>query len=104
MPPGYSRHYYDLYRLAESNIATNALADLPLLDAVVKFKTRFYRSPWANYEAAKPGSFRLLPTEKGNTELQADYRSMQAMIFYSPPTWETIITKLTELEATINAL
>lgn len=104
MPLGYSRHYYDLYRLAESDVATNALADLQLLLDVVKFKMRFYRCPWANYESAKPGSFRLLPSEKGTRELHADYNAMQPMIFHSPPKWDAIEERLMKLEATINSL
>ena len=103
MPPGYSRHYFDMFHLANSGVKQGAISDLELLGAVVKFKDRFYRSPWANYETARPGTLRLLPTEQGNVELQKDYINMQAMIFDSPPPWTQIIETLNNLESEINA-
>lgn len=102
MPKGYSRHYYDLFRLSESSFKDKALADVDLLIDVVKFKERFYRSSWARYDLAKPGSFRLLPTERGETELQKDFRAMQPMIFRLPPDWAEIVAGLARLEAEIN--
>lgn len=104
MPKGYSRHYYDLFRLAGTQIKDDALSDLDLLKDVVTFKERFYRSPWARYDLAKPGSFRLMPTERGNAELQKDYSEMQPMIFHSIPSWKEILTGISNLEAEINAL
>ena len=82
----------------------NALADLPLLEKVVKFKNRFYPCPWAKYDTAIPGTLKLLPTPIGETELQADYRNMEAMIFRSPPPWTKIMSVLAALENEINAL
>lgn len=104
MPPGYSRHYFDMFHMANSSVKQNALADLPLLAKVVEFKMRFYRSPWAKYDLATPDTLRLLPTETGNIELQKDYDVMQAMIFDSPPPWSEILETLSKLENEINAL
>lgn len=104
MPKNYSRHYYDLFLLAETGIKEKAFADLDLLTDVVRFKERFYRSAWARYELARPGTFMLLPTEGGNAELQKDYRDMQPMIFGPRPAWSDIIAGLTTLEAEINAI
>ncbi len=47
MPSRYSRHYYDLARLADSPVRESALAALGLLRDVVRFKERFYPSKWA---------------------------------------------------------
>lgn len=104
MPPGYSRHYYDQHQLSKSAVAERALNDLALLEDVVNFKQRFYRSPWAKYELAKPGTFRLLPTEQGNRELATDYRLMLPMFFETPPAWELITESLLKLEKAINEL
>ena len=73
MPPRYSRHYYDVFKLSMSNVKDNALADLPLLEDVVRFKTRFYTCPWANYEDARPGTFKLVPQKGHISALQRDY-------------------------------
>lgn len=104
IPRGYSRHYYDLFKLSKTPIKTGALSDLYLLADVVTFKERFYRSPWARYDLAKPGSFRLLPSERGYADLQKDYSEMQPMIFGSSPTWKEIHDGLSDLEVEINAL
>lgn len=102
LPPHYSRHYYDLYRLSRLPIRDRALADIDLLRDVVKFKMRFYRSPWAKYEEAKPGSLRLLPPQHHAAELKKDYRSMQSIFFGEIPSFEEIMKELSVLEKTIN--
>lgn len=104
MPRGYSRHYYDLFRLSKTSIKDKALSELGLLTDVVAFKERFYRSSWARYDLAKPGSFRLLPSERGDADLQKDYSEMQPMIFRSSPSWKEILNGLSDLEGEINAL
>lgn len=73
MPPRYSRHYYDLARLALSDVKAKALSDLDMLAAVVAFKQRFYPSAWAQYALAKPPSFKLIPLEARVSELAKDY-------------------------------
>jgi len=102
MPRGYSRHYYDLSCMAKHPVKQSSLGDLQLLADVVRFKQRFYRSPWANYEQAVPGTFCLLPTDKGNKELEADYRGMRQMFFREPPAWDQILAGLGALETEIN--
>lgn len=104
MPPNYSRHYYDLAQMAISPVKKAALADLELLEDVVLFKKRFYRSTWARYEDAKPGTFRLLPTTQGAKELKVDYTKMEAMLFNTPPVWDEILSTLKKLEHEINGL
>ena len=47
LPTRYSRHYYDLYCMANSPVKAEAFADLDLLDKVVRFKDKFYRCSWA---------------------------------------------------------
>jgi predicted nucleotidyltransferase component of viral defense system len=103
IPARYSRHYYDLYKLSESPIRKTALDNLPLLQSVVEFKERFYYSSWARYDLAVPGSFRLSPSDSQLPALERDYRAMQDMFFREPPTFETILAGLEELEREINA-
>ncbi|MCC5847123.1 MAG: nucleotidyl transferase AbiEii/AbiGii toxin family protein [Verrucomicrobia bacterium] len=103
-PKRYSRHYYDLFQMRSHPVAASAIKDLDLLADVIRFKQRFYRSGWALYELAKPGSFRLLPTEKGGRELAADYRRMRPMFFSEPPPWDRILKGLGQLELAINQL
>lgn len=104
LPSGYSRHYYDLHHLANSPIGALALKDLKLLQNVVEFKERFYRSAWARYDLAKPGAFKLIPPEPVEKQLIEDYRKMQPMFFKTPPEWVVIIERLAKLQDEINSL
>ena len=54
MPPRYSRHYYDLYKMAASPVKEKAFQQLELLKRVVEFKMKFYPRGWARYPDAKP--------------------------------------------------
>ena len=82
MPKGYSRHYYDLICMARFPVKDSALADLALLRDVVRFKEKFYRAPSARYHLAVPGTFRLLPKDRGGKELERDYHRMRPMFFF----------------------
>jgi hypothetical protein len=104
IPTRYSRHYYDLYRLAQSSIKGSALSNLALLKDVVEFKERFYASSWARYDLARPGTFRLSPPESQVTALERDYRAMQEMFYRKPPVFTAILGGLTLLEQEINGL
>ena len=103
IPARYSRHYYDLYKLSESQIRKTALDNLTLLKSVVEFKERFYYSSWAGYDLAVPGSFRLSPHDSQLPALERDYRAMQDMFFREPPAFKTILADLGELERKINS-
>jgi len=104
VPARYSRHYYDLYLMAQSEVKAAALADFQLLGNVVEFKKRFYPRGWANYDEAKPGSFKLIPPDQVLSVMRKDYDSMGEMIFGRHPSFDEIILGLTNLEAEINAL
>ena len=104
MPIRYSRHYYDLARLALSDVKHNALADLEMLAAVVAFKQRFYTSAWAQYQLAKPPSLKLIPPAARVGEIAMDYQAMQIMIFDKRLSFDEVMHTLVELEKEINVL
>lgn len=104
IPTRYSRHYYDMHLLARSAVKSSSLADLKLLEDVVAFKDRFYRCPWARYDLARPGTFRLIPSADRLSELRTDYRQMAVMIFGPIPKFEHIVANLELLEKEINSL
>lgn len=100
----YSRHYYDLAQMAHHPVKERALSKIDLLEEVVTFKKRFYRSPKARYDLAVPGTVRLLPSAELFPELSRDYKQMKEMIFGEPPGFDSIITTLKDLEYEINQL
>ena len=103
VPARYSRHFYDLYKMANSPIKDKALAGLELLDKVVAFKQKFYRCPWANYELAKVGTLRLLPPDYNLKAFEADYEHMQNMLFGQKPTFAEILSGLAKLQNEVNS-
>jgi hypothetical protein len=103
-PTRYSRHYYDLYCMANSNVKVKALADVELLEKVVAFKEKFYRCPWAKYENAKVGTMKLMPSVYNLAELKDDYEHMQNMIFGNKPTFAEMMKVIEKLEWEINSL
>jgi len=98
-----SRHYYDVFRLCQGPIGERALADTGLLASVVRHKTLFFHSGWANYDSAVPGSIRILPPDYRIAELRRDYASMAEMIFGEPPEFDTVFSDLESLERRLNA-
>ena len=103
-PSRYSRHYYDLYRMMQTQVKDNALADNDLLTRVVDFKDKFYRCPWARYDLAKRGTMRLMPPEYNLNKLRDDYEHMQNMLFGEKPSFEEIMDGIKRLETEINDL
>jgi len=103
-PQRYSRHYFDLYCMADSAAKDAAFANLGLLAKVTEFKEKFYRSSWAEYEKAKPGTIKLMPPNHKLTSLATDYEHMQNMIFGRKPDFETLMEGIKHLEDEINHL
>lgn len=102
--PRYSRHFYDLGQMANSRVKTTALSNLELLRDVAEFKSRFYRSPAARYDLARPGTLKLIPSSAKLEELKTDYIKMQEMFFATPPAFATLMADLKKLEDAINSL
>ena len=77
---------------------------LGLLEQVVRFKEKLYRTPWAKLADARPGTLRLAPPKGRLDELAADYASMRPMLFGSYPSIDEIVAYMLDLEETINGL
>jgi len=103
-PKRYSRHYYDLYKIGNSDFLTSSLKKIDLLKEVVDFKKIFYPNAWAQYDLAVSGTLELLPTEENIKYLKNDYEKMKGMIFGEYPSWEDILVYLKDLERILNSL
>jgi len=101
-PPRISRHYSDLARLAQHPLGQSAAADLSLLQRVAAHKAVYFRSGWANYASAQPGSLRILPHPSRLQDLREDYGQMRSMFFTTPPEFGDVIQVLMKLEQTID--
>jgi len=103
-PSRYSRHYYDMYMMANSKIKEIALNNLSILEDVVDFKKRFYPRGWANYDLAKPGTIKLIPNDHILENLKKDYKAMENMIYGDYPDFNELISGIRLLEQEINNL
>jgi hypothetical protein len=101
-PDRISRHYADTAALAKHPAASIALDQHDLRDRVVRWKSQFFGSSWANYDLATPGNFRLVPPAERLPALQRDYRAMRDMYLIEPANFEDILATLAELENRIN--
>lgn len=104
MPQRYSRHYYDLYRMAAASVKETAFSQPDLLKKVVGFKMKFYPRGWAKYHEAVPGTLKLLPPEYRLPALEADYDAMKDMLYGNVPTFGEVMTAIRDLEKEINTL
>lgn len=101
-PLRYSRHYYDLFCMDQTEVKQRAYANLDLLDRVVKFKDTFYPAGSAHYDLAKPGTIRLLPPAQYLDTVSDDYEHMKNMIFGKKPSFDEMMDCIKRLEREIN--
>lgn len=102
-PQYFSRHYYDLAMLLHTDEGKAAVADLDLLETVAKHKAIFFRSGWASYDTARPGTLRLIPSEARIKDLRADYRAMAPMMFDEKPlAFDEILAQIRKLQDALN--
>lgn len=103
--PYFSRHYYDLAQLLDTEEGRVAATDFALLSQVAKHKATFFRSGWASYDRAQAGTLRLVPDAYRLKDLRDDYLKMHPMMFdHDPPSFDDILARIRLLEATINKL
>ncbi len=102
LPVGMSRHYSDLAALGRHATGQRAVAELDLLARVRAHKQTHFRSGWARYETAMPGSFHLVPSPERQAQIERDYRGMADMFMTTPPPFATIMAELKDMENRIN--
>jgi hypothetical protein len=101
-PDRFSRHYADTAALANHPIAIKSIKQHELRNRVVLWKSQFFGSSWANYDLAKPGTFRLVPKPERIAALRRDYHLMRDMYLTEPADFDDILVILSELEHHIN--
>jgi len=102
LPPRISRHFYDFFRLLNSEIKTRALADVTLLDRVAVHKSIYFASAWASYETARKGTLVMSPMPRLLDALENDFGQMNRMFFGAIPDWQLILKTIKQFEAEFN--
>jgi hypothetical protein len=98
-----SRHYYDLYRLLESDAGRNAPSDLDLAADCVSHARMFFNSTDLNLATAAPGTFTPSPGREMAADLRRDYTAMTGMIFGNVPPFGEILERIANFEIELNA-
>jgi hypothetical protein len=88
--------------LARHPVTEHAIADLDTCARVVGWKRLFFGSAWASYETARPGSFRLLPSDERLPALRRDFTAMRDMYLAAPPSFDAVLATLADLERRLN--
>lgn len=101
-PDRFSRHYADTASLTVHPAAAKAINQHELRNRVVKWKSQFFGSSWANYDQAKPGTFRLVAPPERQASLRRDYQAMRDMYLSEPASFDDILGILADLEKRIN--
>ncbi len=64
----------------------------------------FFRSGWARYDTARPGTLKLMPDAMRVVALKSDYGKMAPMFFEAPPPFDEIMKRIQSLERAIDEL
>jgi len=98
-----SRHYYDQYRLLDSDAGRKAALDIDLAADCVRHARIFFNSPDLNLAAAVSGSFTISPNRDMAAVLARDYTAMSGMIFGKAPSLADILNSIRDFEDRLNA-
>jgi hypothetical protein len=97
-----SRHYYDIFRLLQSDIGQRAAQDRQLALDCMRHARMFFFSADLDLEHAVPGTFALVPPEAMQALLRKDYEAMVGMIFGDMPEFDDVIAVIAGLEEMLN--
>lgn len=103
-PERISRHYYDVYQLANKGYLHTSVQAMDLLKAVINNKETLFPSAWAKYDVILQEGIHILPADKRLKDIEDDYKKMEQMFFNikSVPSIKEILSKLKEVEAHLN--
>lgn len=103
LPPRISRHFYDFFRLLNSEIKKKALQEVVLLERVASHKNLYFSSSWANYTTARKGTLKLFPLDYVLKDLEKDYALMETMFFREIPDRNLILQTIGTFEKEFNS-
>jgi len=99
----FSRHYYDVYQLLNSDIGNLAKSRLDLAADCTRHAKMFFNSSSLDLNSAQPGTFSIVPCQDMQKILKNDYDAMSGMIFGDIPDFSAIIESLIVLEKELNS-
>jgi predicted nucleotidyltransferase component of viral defense system len=99
-----SRHFYDIYRIAQTDFAQKAVADKELYKSIVEHREKFSKLGGVDYKLHFPPNLNPIPPVNLLPEWEKDYTEMQQMIVNDTPTFKDLMAKVQEVTDKINHL
>lgn len=100
-----SRHLYDLEKMMDTQVETDALADTALYRDIVEFRRHYIGLKDFDYNTLWPATLSFLPPAEQAAAWETDYRSMQTnMIPGESKPYAELIERLTELNRRFTAV
>jgi len=101
--PRMARHYYDVWWLIESGVASSAANDPTLFDRVAEHRQVYFRQTWVDYSHHRRGEVQALPHQHQLAEWDRDYTAMRAEMFVTePPPFKVILERIERFQAEWN--
>ena len=98
-----ARHYYDLWCLIRAGVAARAIAREGLFEGVAVHRAIFFRKKREAQESLRRGSLRIVPLSDQTPLWKTDYERMrEAMFFSDPPSFDDILSVVSEFEREFN--
>jgi Nucleotidyl transferase AbiEii toxin, Type IV TA system len=98
-----SRHYYDVFRLLQSQTGQSAARDRQLAQDCARHARMFFNTPDFDLNEAAHGTWTLAPTAPMIDALERDYNAMAGTIMGPKPTFAEVVEAVATLEQRINA-
>lgn len=98
-----SRHYYDVHQLMKTEHAKDWLKDNALAEDCARHARLFFGSADLGLEAAKRGTFTLMPSRAMRDALTRDYEAMAGMVFHGVPSLDDVLANVEAAERAANS-
>lgn len=100
-----SRHFYDIYKLADTDFAQKAIDDNALYASIVAHRELFSKMGGVDYKLHFPPHLNPIPPEHLMTKWKADYENVRASMILEPDSeirFEIVLNKVRELTERFN--
>jgi hypothetical protein len=100
-----SRHLYDIFKMMDTEYASQALADKALYNGIVEYRRMLTHIKEVDYTTHAPRTINFVPPTDVIDAWREDYNAMRAsMIYGDAPSFDELIEKIRELNKRFRAL
>ena len=95
-----TRHFYDMYKMAHTPYAEEALNDVELYSRIVAHRETYYHVHYVDYSRLLPESISFLPPDHLMNDYKSDYQMMLQEYIHDPaaPSFEELMQFMKELQ------